>query len=317
LGLFNSNRDRFRSQQVRFNRPSMFGGFSFFPPVIKYLLITNIAIFILQYFIFAGFKVGGIRISDYFMYYFALNPIGSELFPFYPWQLLTYLFMHGGFWHLFLNMLALWMFGMELENIWGSKKFLLYYLMCGVGAGLANILVTPLFTNQLLPTVGASGSVYGILVAFGMLFPNREIFLYFLFPIKAKYFVIIYMLIELFSVGSNSGIAHAAHLGGGLVGFIYLLITRNNVNELFRFDKKPKVTTKHPTNIYSNRYYEKYNSSGSNISDAEYYSGKDSNGNDITQERIDEILDKIGKDGYQNLTEEEKKILFDASKKIH
>jgi membrane associated rhomboid family serine protease len=295
----------------------MFGGFAFFPPVIKYLLITNIAVFILQYFIFAGFKVDGITISSYFMYYFALNPIGSELFPFYPWQLVTYLFMHGGFWHLLLNMLALWMFGMELENIWGSKKFLMYYLMCGIGAGLATILVTPLFTTQLLPTVGASGSVYGILVAFGMLFPNREIFLYFLFPIKAKYFVIIYMLIELFSVGSNSGVAHAAHLGGGLVGFIYLLITRNNVNELFRFDKKPKVSQKRPTNIYSNRYYEKYNtgSNGGNVSDAEYYSsGKEG---DITQERIDEILDKIGKDGYQNLTEEEKKILFEASKKIH
>lgn len=316
MRFFNSNRDRFSHQQVRFNRPSMFGGFSFFPPVIKYLLITNIAIFILQYFIFANFKVDGIPLSGYFMYYFALNPIGSELFPFYPWQLVTYLFMHGGFWHLLLNMFALWMFGVELENIWGSKKFLLYYLMCGVGAGLATILVTPLFTNQLLPTVGASGSVYGILVAFGMLFPNREIFLYFLFPIKAKYFVIIYMLIELFSVGSNTGVAHAAHLGGGLVGFIYLLLTRNNVNELFRFDKKPKVSQKRPTNIYSNKYYEKYNtgSDGSNVSDAEYYT-KD--GSEITQERIDEILDKIGKDGYQNLTEEEKKILFEASKKIH
>lgn len=316
MGLFNSNRDRYRNYQFRFNRPSMFGGFSFFPPVIKYLLITNIGIFILQYFIFAGFKVGGVRLSDYFMHYFALNPIGSELFPFYPWQLVTYLFMHGGFWHLFLNMLALWMFGMELENIWGSKKFLTYYLMCGVGAGLATILITPLFTAIQLPTVGASGSVYGILVAFGMLFPNREIYLYFLFPIKAKYFVVIYMLIELLSVGSNTGIAHVAHLGGGLVGFVYLLLTRNNVNDLFRFDKKPKVTPKRPTNIYSNKYYEKYNSGSedSNISDAEYYSGS---GDEITQERIDEILDKIGRDGYKNLTEEEKKILFEASKKIH
>lgn len=318
MGIFNTQNDRYSSQRFRFNRPSMFGGFALFPPVIKYLLITNIGIFILQYFIFASFKVSGIPLSDYFMRYFALNPIGSSLFPFYPWQLLTYLFMHGGFWHLLLNMLALWMFGMELENIWGSKKFLTYYLMCGVGAGLANILITPLFTKLLLPTVGASGSIYGVLVAFGMLFPNREIFLYFLFPIKAKYFVIIYMLIELFSVGSNSGVAHAAHLGGGLIGFIYLLLTRNNVNDLFRFDKKPKVTTKRPTNIYSNKYYEKYNPKPGSISDAEYYSGSgSSSGDEITQERIDEILDKIGKDGYQNLSEEEKKILFEASKKIH
>jgi membrane associated rhomboid family serine protease len=294
----------------------MFGGFSIFPPVIKYLLISNVAIFIFQHFIFEAIRVGGIPLSAYFLRYFALNPISSELFPFYPWQLFTYLFMHGGFWHLFLNMFALWMFGMELENIWGSKKFLLYYLMCGVGAGLAQILISPLFSKLLVPTVGASGSVFGVLVAFGMLFPNREIFLYFLFPIKAKYFVIIYMIIALVSLGDNSLVAHAAHLGGGLIGFIYLFITRNNINDLFRFDKKPKVTSKRPTNIYSNKYYEKYNmgKQGDNISDAEYYS----DGNDeITQERIDEILDKIGKDGYQSLSEEEKKILFEASKKIH
>jgi membrane associated rhomboid family serine protease len=294
----------------------MFGGFSLFPPVIKYLLISNVAIFIFQHFLFAGFSIGGVPLSAYFIKYFALNPISSTVFPFYPWQLVTYLFMHGGFWHLFLNMFALWMFGMELENIWGSKKFLAYYLMCGIGAGLATILLTPLFTAVQLPTIGASGSVYGILVAFGMLFPNREIYLYFLLPIKAKYFIIIYMIIELLSVGSNTGVAHLAHLGGGLIGFVYLLITRNNVNELFRFDKKPKVSSTRPTNIYRNKYYEKFNTgSESDVSDADYYT-KGSEG-EITQERIDEILDKIGKEGYKNLSEEEKKILFEASKKLH
>lgn len=316
MGIFNTQKDRYSSQRLRFNRPSMFGGFSLFPPVIKYLLISNVAIFIIQHFIFAGFSVSGVPLSSFFIKFFALNPIGSTVFPFYPWQLLTYLFMHGGFWHLFLNMLALWMFGMELENIWGSKKFLAYYMMCGIGAGLSTILLTPLFTSLQLPTVGASGSVYGILVAFGMLFPNREIFLYFLFPIKAKYFVIIYMAIELFSVGSNTGVAHLAHLGGGLIGFVYLLLTKNNVSDLFRFNKKPKVTSNRPTNIYRNKYYEKYNTgSEKDVSDADYYA-KDGN-DDITQEKIDEILDKIGKDGYQNLSEEEKKILFEASKKIH
>jgi membrane associated rhomboid family serine protease len=297
----------------------MFGGFSFFPPVIKYLLIANIAIFLFQHFIFASVSIKGVPVSVYFIKYFALNPINSEVFPFYPWQLITYLFMHGGFWHLFLNMFALWMFGMELENIWGSKKFLAYYLMCGVGAGLATILLTPLFTSVLLPTVGASGSVYGILVAFAMLFPNREIYLYFLFPIKAKYFVIIFMLIELLSVGSNTGIAHLAHLGGGVVGFIYLLLSKYNINDLFRFDKQPKVSSKRPTNIYTNSYYEKYNkSSEPEISDAEYYTQNSPYQSDeVSQERIDEILDKIGKYGYEKLTEEEKRILFEASRKLH
>ncbi len=315
MSLFNTPKDRYSNQRLRFNRPSMFGGFALFPPVIKYLLISNVAIFIFQHFIFAGFQVSGIPLSAFFIKYFALNPIGSTVFPFYPWQLFTYLFMHANFWHLFMNMFALWMFGMELENIWGSKKFFAYYIMCGVGAGLSTILITPLFTSLSIPTVGASGSIYGILVAFGMLFPNREIFLYFLIPIKDKYFVMIYMLIELLSVGSNTGVAHLAHLGGGLVGLVYLLITRNNVQDLFRFDKKPKVGKK-PANIYRNKYYDKYNASSTgNVSDAEYYTqGSD---DEISQERIDEILDKIGKDGYQNLTEEEKRILFDASKKIH
>jgi membrane associated rhomboid family serine protease len=294
----------------------MFGGFSLFPPVIKYLLISNIAIFIFQHFIFAGFSISGAPLSAFFLKYFALNPIGSSIFPFYPWQLFTYLFMHANFWHLFLNMFALWMFGMELENIWGSKKFLTYYLMCGVAAGLSTILITPLFSSLLLPTVGASGSVYGILVAFGMLFPNREIFIYFLFPIKAKYFVLIYMGIALLSVGSNTGVAHLAHLGGGIAGFLYLLITRNNVDDLFRFNKKPKVSSKRPTNIYRNTYYDKYNKDSEDVSDAEYYEGK-SSVDSVTQEKIDEILDKIGKDGYKSLTEEEKRILFEASKKMH
>lgn len=316
MGIFNTQKDRYSNQHFRFRRPSMFGGFSFFPPVIKYLLISNIAIYIFQYFIFAGLKVGGISISTYFMHYFALNPIGVKIFTFYPWQLITYLFMHGNFWHLFMNMFALWMFGMELENIWGSKIFLAYYLMCGVGAGLSNLLIAPLFSDLMLPTVGASGAIYGILVAFGMLFPDREIFLYFLFPIKAKYFVLIYMAIELLSVGSNTGIAHAAHLGGGLIGFVYLLIIRNNIYELFRFNKKPRVTSKHATNIYNNRFYEKYNTgSEKDVKDAEYYVNKE--GDVVSQEKIDEILDKISMDGYKNLSEEEKKILFEASKKIN
>jgi len=316
MGIFNTQKDRYRNYQYRYNRPSMFGGFSFFPPVIKYLLISNVAIFIIQFFIFPAIKVGGIPLSSYFMHYFALNPIGIKEFPFYPWQLLTYLFMHGNFWHLFMNMFALWMFGMELENIWGSKKFLGYYLMCGIGAGLSNLLIAPLFADTMFPTIGASGSVYGILVAFGMLFPDREIFLYFLFPIKAKYFVLIYMAIELLSVGSNTGIAHAAHLGGGLIGFLYIWLMRNNIDDLFRFNKKPKVTSRRPTNIYSNRFYEKYNTgSEEDTSDAEYYDKKSNN--DITQERIDEILDKIGREGYKNLTDEEKRILFEASKKIN
>jgi membrane associated rhomboid family serine protease len=318
MGLFDREQDRYKDYNMRFKRPSMFGGFAFFPPVIKYLLISNVVIFLIQFFLLPLFRVGKLPLSVEFLRFFALNPIGSSVFPFYPWQLVTYMFMHGGFWHLFLNMFALWMFGMELENIWGSKKFLTYYMLCGIGAGLANLFIAPLFTEVSAPTVGASGSVYGILVAFGMMFPNRPIFIYFLFPIKAKYFVIIYMVIELMSVGSSTGIAHVAHLGGGLVGFLYIMLSgKMNFKGLFQFPDKSKTTYEPPRKSYKNKYYEKYNigSEQDDISDADYYIDEDKGA--VSQERIDEILDKISKDGYKSLTEEEKRILFEASKKIH
>jgi membrane associated rhomboid family serine protease len=315
MGLFKKEQDRYKNYDYRYNRPSMFGGFAFFPPVIKYLLVSNILIFLFQFFLFPSFRTGNQSLASSFMKLFALNPIGSTVFPFYPWQLFTYMFMHAGFWHLFMNMFALWMFGMELENIWGSKKFLTYYMICGLGAGLANLFISPIFTDINVPTVGASGAIIGVLVAFGLMFPDRPIFLYFLFPIKAKYFVLIYMFIELLSVGSAGNIAHIAHLGGGVVGFIYLLLTNSDISNLLRFDKSPKIKTGSSSNVYRNKYYEKYNDTGSDdISDADYYEDKE---NGVSQEKIDEILDKISKEGYKNLTEEEKRILFEASKKIH
>jgi membrane associated rhomboid family serine protease len=321
MGLFNRDQDRYRNYRYKFNRPSMFGGFAFFPPVIKYLLISNTLVFLFQQFVIPSFKVGNEPLSYVFMKYFALNPIGSTLFPFYPWQLVTYLFMHAGFLHIFLNMFALWMFGMELENIWGSKKFLIYYMTCGIGAGLANLFIAPLFTPMNVPTIGASGAIYGVLVAFGLMFPDRPIYIYFLFPVKAKYLVIFYMAIEVLSVSSASGIAHVAHLGGGVVGFIYILLTeKTNISRLFKFPHKSKPRSTTASNVYRNSYYEKYNygSDSDDASDAEYYiNKKDDNENEVSQEKIDEILDKISKNGYKNLTEEEKKILFEASKKMH
>ena len=335
MGLFNKQQDRYKEYNTRYNRPSMFGGgFAFFPPVIKYLLITNVAVFLLQNFIFVSLSVGGQNLAYLFFKYFALQPIMVDaahktplLAPFMPWQLFTYLFMHANFLHIFLNMFALWMFGMELENIWGSKKFLMYYLMCGIGAGLSNLFLSPIFTSVEAPTIGASGAIYGVLVAFGMMFPNRPIYIYFLFPIKAKYFVAIYMLIEIFSVGSNTGVAHLAHLGGGLIGFLYILLTdKTNISSIFRFPQGPgipkqrKSTSSSSSNIYRSKYYEKYNtgSETDDVSDADYYVDKEIKSEDKgLQEKIDEILDKISKVGYKSLSDEEKRILFEASKKIH
>jgi len=140
---------------------------------------------------------------------------------FFIWQLFTYAFLHGGIFHLFFNMFALWMFGCELERHWGTRVFVKYALVTGIGAGISTVIVSP---NLVVPTIGASGLVYGILLAYGLLFPNRLIYLYFLFPIKAKYFVLIFGALELYASwsGSSDNIAHFAHLGGMLFGFVYL-----------------------------------------------------------------------------------------------
>ncbi len=140
---------------------------------------------------------------------------------YFLWQLATYIFLHGGFSHILFNLLALWMFGGELENYWGSRKFLGYFFFCGIGAGICTVVFSP---YQFIPVIGASGAIYGILLAFGWLFPNRPIYIYFLFPIPAKFLVIIYGLIELFASmeGTGGGIAHLTHLGGLLFGILYM-----------------------------------------------------------------------------------------------
>ena len=157
--------------------------------------------------------------------WFAFNPLG-EGYNFQIWQLITYQFMHGSFTHIFFNMFALWMFGMEIENIWGSKKFLYFYLICGIAAGLAQLFISPLFSIPAV-TIGASGAIFGVMIAFAMLFPDRYIFLYFLIPIKAKYLIGFLFVLEIFWIGdAGSNVAHLAHLGGALAGFILFCWTK-------------------------------------------------------------------------------------------
>jgi membrane associated rhomboid family serine protease len=209
-------------------------GFRVLPPVVKHLLIIN-AILFLATFTLNRFNID---LSDYLGLHFFLAK------DFMPYQLLTYMFMHANFEHIFFNMFALWMFGNTLENIWGSKRFLLFYIVCGLGAGICQEVVQFIDFGMRTDwkglavlndgmrevlntwnTVGASGAVYGLLLAFGMLFPNSRIYLYFLFPIKAKWFIIGYAVIELLSGFFSSGnVAHFAHLGGMLFGLILILI---------------------------------------------------------------------------------------------
>ena len=186
------------------------------PNGVKHLLIINVLFYVATMVLHRG----GIYLENVL----ALYPLGSPYLR--PWQLLTYMFMHANIDHIFFNMFALWMFGYILENYWGTRRFLIYYLLCGIGAGVANLLLAGLIGAH--PTIGASGAVYGILLAFGMMFPNERIYLYFLVPIKAKWFVIGYALIELVDgiLFTTDGVAHFAHLGGMLTGFIILMLWR-------------------------------------------------------------------------------------------
>ncbi|HEY6625936.1 MAG TPA: rhomboid family intramembrane serine protease [Ignavibacteriaceae bacterium] len=292
------------------------GGFSVFPPVIKNLLIINVAVFFLQM-IASNLMLGGKPLWYIMNMWFALNPI-SEGFNFQIWQLITYQFMHGGFSHIFFNMFMLWMFGMEIENILGSKKFLTYYLICGVAAGLAQLFIAPLFSTPAV-TIGASGAIFGVMIAFGMLFPERYIYLYFLIPIKAKYLIGFLFVLEIFWIGdAGSNVAHLAHLGGALAGFLFIL-----------FDKSIDVPLKRMLNIsgyqrkdtFNNPFSglsDKFKKRSQNIEEANYYDlNQKKEGEEITQAEIDAILDKISQSGYQNLSEREKKILFEASKKMN
>ncbi|MBP3764118.1 MAG: rhomboid family intramembrane serine protease [Bacteroidales bacterium] len=186
-------------------------GFSLLPAAVKHLLIINAICY-------AAYRL--LLMQHILDLNYLLGLWHPATGGFRPWQPLTYMFMHANVSHLFFNMFALWMFGNTMENLWGTKRFLIYYLACGLGAGLLSLCI-PGATL----TVGASGAVYGLLLAFGMTFPNEYIYLYFLMPIKAKWFVIGYAAIELIQgvFYSYDGVAHFAHLGGMLVGLLLIL----------------------------------------------------------------------------------------------
>ena len=205
------------------------GGFRWhITPAIKALVIANAAAFVLTW-LLSVFSPGAL---NSFFAWFGLVP--SNLLHGMLWQPFTYLFLHSGPMHLFFNMFGLWMFGMPLERDWGRRRFLRYYFITGVGAGLFSVAVTwassamgygaATFDPMLVPTVGASGAIYGILLAFGMLYPNTPIYVMLLFPIPARLFVILFGAMAFMSALSQGGssISHAAHLGGMVFGFLYL-----------------------------------------------------------------------------------------------
>ena len=313
------------------------------PVVTKNLLIINILVFIATY-VLRGLNID---LNDILGLHFFLAS------DFRIWQFFTYMFMHGGFTHILMNMFMLWMFGMVVENVWGPKKFLFYYIVCGVGAGLCQELAqygtylveglaqyesvkigtTVLPMNvylNMMNTVGASGAIYGVLLAFGMLFPEERMFIIPIpIPIKAKWIVMGSIVVELFSaIGtSNDGVAHLAHLGGMLFGFILIRYWKKHpysgygdfgMNRGHQFFDRMKNTweqrggrdSRNATNGNSESWSNTSQSNNANNrSDWDYNAQKKQQ-----QEEVDRILDKIRKSGYDSLTKDEKQKLFDSSK---
>lgn len=302
------------------------------PIVTRNLLIINVLVYLLA----SVVELGGKSLTDWGALHFFMAS------DFHVYQFITYQFLHGGFTHLFFNMFALWMFGCVIENVWGPKKFIFYYIFCGVGAGLCQEMVqyisfaadglTSMDPGQVLnvngqrlmtvdqimnlsSTIGASGAVYGILLAFGMTFPNERIFIFPLpIPIKAKWFVAVYAIIEFVSAMSSvgDGVAHMAHIGGMLFGFLLILYWRKRPNSYFNvdatrqfFDRWSRTSRTRQTSYTS---YTSNSSYSRPEDDMEYNARKKAR-----QEEIDKILDKIRVSGYDSLSKEEKRRLFEAS----
>jgi membrane associated rhomboid family serine protease len=182
--------------------------------IVKSLIIVNTAVFISQ--LAFRFLFDSRLIEDFF----GLMP-ARVTYEYTLWQFVSYMFLHGGIGHIFFNMLTLYMFGNELVRYWGTRHFLIYYFVTGIGAGVCSWIVA---MNSVSIVIGASGAIYGLLLAYGLTYPNRIVYLNFLFPIKVKWLVIIMGVVAFFSsvTGSDSGVASIAHLGGMVVGYIYL-----------------------------------------------------------------------------------------------
>lgn len=298
------------------------------PPVVKNLLIINLLCFV------------ACLINPSITETLGLHFMGSSHFHFF--QFFTYMFMHAGFEHIFFNMFAVWMFGRIMEHQMGSKRFLIYYMACGLGAGVIQEIVQFIHyfnaggTMDALSvydslglfrgwyTVGASGAVYGILLAFGMTFPDERMFVFPIpVPIKAKYFVMGYALLEVLSAMGRpgDGVAHFAHLGGMLFGFALLKYWQTNTSAQSvygSYDRNGSSRKSGGIGKWFSNWKKKskkqpdikVTTGGKYDQDMEYRRRKKEE-----EQELNEILDKVRKSGYTNLTEEEKKRLFDISKR--
>ena len=275
---------------MHYRRGPVASGIMGFPPAISQLVLCNAIIFLVQMLLPEAslYHVGGIPVPKIPN---LLGLVPDQVIHGMVWQLATYMFLHGGVIHILLNMFYLVMFGSDLERWWGSREFLKYYFICGIGAGLIQVLTTYLFHwNSSVPVIGASGAVFGVLIAYAMAFPNRQILLWFVIPISARVLVAIFAFIELAMTVEYRGgdsVARFAHLGGMLVGYLYL-----KKETIGWWVKKSLGESRRPSRRRFRRDRE-----------------------EDMQSTIDEILEKISREGMGSLSEEEKQLLHESAER--
>jgi membrane associated rhomboid family serine protease len=232
---------RYRDVQMSFGPP--------LTPAVKYLIVLTGAAFVLTY---LPAQLFGWQFP---FVWFGLRPYDVTR-HLYIWQPVTYLFLHGGLFHVAFNLFALWMFGSDLERTWGSRRFLQYFFLTGVGAGVLNVLLEP---SAITTTIGNSGAVYGVLLAYGLLFPNRPIFLWMIIPVKAKWFVLGIGLIAFFNslTAPGSGVSHIAHLGGMLFGLAYLRGGGLNYRLQLRYHEWRRARLRRKFELYMRKHEKK------------------------------------------------------------
>jgi membrane associated rhomboid family serine protease len=279
----------------------MYYGYGYgLPKAVKTLLIVNAAVFVLSALLGLDTILNAL---------FGLRPI-LVVKRFMLWQPLTYMFLHADFSHIAFNMFGLWMFGVELEYNWGSRDFLKYYIVCGIGGALL-VVVTSLLpfhlSSPFVTTIGASGAIYGILLAYGMMWPDRMILVFFVMPMKALHFVILFGAIDLLQglTHAGGGVAYFAHVGGLLTGFVYLKYGWRIVIHFENFFKR------HNPSAWNRRRNFTVVDGGRGKSDSSH---DESPHPDIDGE-VDRILDKIARNGMESLTEEERRVLDRASRR--
>lgn len=285
------------------------------PSALRWVLLINISVFLFQ----AIADLFGLSVINRFLIeWFALSPSSAENL-YQPWRLVTYMFLHGGGFHILFNMLWLWWMGRPVEDTLGPRNFTVLYLGSGIGGGLIHILLAGVFASA--PTIGASGAVFGMMVVFAMLFPYQQIMLLFLPPIQARYLVAGLIVLDILFLNAGDNIARVVHLGGALWGYLLM----KGYHRGYNYDAWVGSIVNRYAGLFSSSSGSGASRSGSGgraagrarnpnmriVTDAEIIEEID----ESEQSEMDRILDKISKDGYSSLSAEEKRILFELSKK--